>query len=172
MQQMEVKPPAAAAFAPVSIVSACSMPGSRKCTWMSMKPGATTSPVASYTSALPKPRLATSAAMRPFSRAKAAVASKADAGSITRPFLIRSLFTDDPFEHRHAHGDAVFDLVENHRPLRVGDLGGQLAAPIDGTWVHDDYIRLGQFDVLEAQTEKLEVLARGERRFVLPLELY
>ena len=47
MQQMEVKPPAAAAREPVSMVSACSMPGSRRCTCMSMKPGATISPVAS-----------------------------------------------------------------------------------------------------------------------------
>ena len=32
MQQIEVNPPAAAAFEPVSMVSACSMPGSRRCT--------------------------------------------------------------------------------------------------------------------------------------------
>ena len=45
MQQMEVKPPAAAAREPLSMVSACSKPGSRRWTCMSMKPGATTRPV-------------------------------------------------------------------------------------------------------------------------------
>jgi len=39
----------AAARAPVSIVSACSMPGSRRWTCMSMKPGATMAPRASKT---------------------------------------------------------------------------------------------------------------------------
>ena len=51
MQQMVVKPPAAAARAPVSMVSACSMPGSRRCTCMSMKPGATMQPGASKNAA-------------------------------------------------------------------------------------------------------------------------
>ena len=51
MQQMDVKPPAAAAREPLSMVSACSKPGSRRCTCISMKPGATIMPVASNTSA-------------------------------------------------------------------------------------------------------------------------
>ena len=46
-----VNPPSAAARAPVSIVSASSLPGSRKCTWMSTSPGATTQPSASSTRA-------------------------------------------------------------------------------------------------------------------------
>jgi anti-sigma factor ChrR (cupin superfamily) len=29
-----------------------------------------------------------------------------------RPFLIRSLVTDNPFEHRHPHGDAVLHLIQ------------------------------------------------------------
>ncbi len=56
MQQMEVKPPAAAAREPLSMVSACSKPGSRRCTCMSMKPGATIMPAASNTSALGEER--------------------------------------------------------------------------------------------------------------------
>src|ERR1035437_2534312 len=51
MQQMDVNPPAAAAREPLSMVSACSNPGSRRCTCISMKPGATIIPVASNTSA-------------------------------------------------------------------------------------------------------------------------
>ena len=47
-----VNPPATAAAAPLAIVSLYSCPGSRKCTCMSMKPGATINPVASKTSAL------------------------------------------------------------------------------------------------------------------------
>ncbi len=44
-----VNPPSAAARAPVSMVSASSSPGSRKCTWRSTRPGATTQPSASST---------------------------------------------------------------------------------------------------------------------------
>src|SRR5437899_12081782 len=158
MQQMEVNPPAAAARAPVSIVSACSMPGSRRCTCMSMKPGATTRPEASNTSALARPRPAPTAAMCPPSIATSATASNPDAGSITRPFLIRSLLTDNPFEHRHPDGDAIFHLVENHRALRIGHFGRQLAAAVDGSGVHHDHVRLSQRHVLQAQSVKLEVL--------------
>jgi hypothetical protein len=51
MQATAVKPPAAAARVPVRMVSLYSWPGSRRCTWMSISPGATTSPLASSTSA-------------------------------------------------------------------------------------------------------------------------
>ena len=47
MQQTAVNPPRAAARVPVSIVSDISWPGSRRWQCRSMKPGATTSPVAS-----------------------------------------------------------------------------------------------------------------------------
>ena len=40
----DVNPPAAAAAVPVAIVSLCACPGSRKCTCMSMNPGATIKP--------------------------------------------------------------------------------------------------------------------------------
>ena len=39
--QIVVKPPLAAALAPVLIVSLCSCPGSLKCTWRSIRPGIT-----------------------------------------------------------------------------------------------------------------------------------
>ena len=44
MQATAVKPPATAAAVPVAIVSLCVWPGSRRCTCMSMKPGATIAP--------------------------------------------------------------------------------------------------------------------------------
>ena len=42
-----VNPPAAAAAVPVAMVSLCVCPGSRRCTWISISPGATTQPAAS-----------------------------------------------------------------------------------------------------------------------------
>ena len=51
MGQTAVKPPRAAARVPVSMVSEFSPPGSRRWQCRSMKPGATTSPVASSVSA-------------------------------------------------------------------------------------------------------------------------
>ena len=44
IRQTVVKPPCAAAASPDAIVSASSLPGSRKWAWRSMKPGATTTP--------------------------------------------------------------------------------------------------------------------------------
>ena len=44
MQATAVKPPATADAVPVAIVSLCSCPGSRRCTWMSMSPGVTIQP--------------------------------------------------------------------------------------------------------------------------------
>jgi hypothetical protein len=51
MEQTVVKPPAAAARVPLAMVSFQVWPGSRRCTWMSISPGATSSPAASSTSA-------------------------------------------------------------------------------------------------------------------------
>src|SRR6185503_16011777 len=147
MQQMEVKPPAAAARAPVSIVSECSMPGSRRCTCMSMKPGATTSPAASKTGASECSRCCPSPAIRPFSIRTSAGPSWREAGSMMRPFLMSSdaihMFSHDALEHGHANRHPVFHLIEDHGTLKVGNLGRQLAAAIDGPGVHDDGIRLG-----------------------------
>src|SRR5438045_2885427 len=117
MQQMEVNPPAAAAREPDSIVSACSIPGSRRCTCISMKPGATTRPDASNTSAPGSPPFAPMPATLPSSSARSAIASNPEAGSMTRPFLIKSLLTDNPFEHRHAYGDAILHLGQDDRSL-------------------------------------------------------
>ena len=65
--------------------------------------------------------------MRPSSITTSATASKPEAGSMMRPFLMSSLafavsVANNPFEHRHAHGDAVLHLVQNHGALAVGDL--------------------------------------------------
>src|SRR5579884_2306846 len=91
MQQMEVKPPAAAAREPLSMVSACSKPGSRRWTCMSMKPGATMSWEASNTSAPAVGRPAAISRIRPSSMATSQMRSSCWEGSITRPFLMMSL---------------------------------------------------------------------------------
>ena len=92
MAQMEVKPPAAAARAPVSMVSACSLPGSRKCTCRSTKPGATTSPVVSSTSASGTSSAGATSAMSPSRTSTSRTASSFCAGSTTRPFFSNSIF--------------------------------------------------------------------------------
>src|SRR6476469_6274746 len=114
MQQMEVNPPAAAARDPLSIVSACSNPGSRRCTCISMKPGATIMPLASKTSAFTEERLGATPAIRPSTISTSATRSVFDDGSITLPFLITiGMLSNLLFEHSHAHGNPVLHLVEN-----------------------------------------------------------
>src|ERR1035441_11034512 len=89
MQQMDVNPPAAAARDPLSMVSACSNPGSRRCTCISMKPGATIIPVASNTSAFGEERFGATPAIRPSTISTSATRSVFEDGSITLPFLDR-----------------------------------------------------------------------------------
>jgi len=83
MQTMVVNPPAAAARAPVSIVSFQPNPGSRRCTWRSISPGATTNPVASITSASEPFAFA---AIFPSTMNRSPTSSRWFAGSMIRPF--------------------------------------------------------------------------------------
>src|SRR5260370_32057554 len=163
MQQMEVKPPAAAARDPLSIVSACSKPGSRRCTCISMNPGATIIPVASKTSAFGEERFGATPAMRPSTMSTSATRSVFEEGSITLPFLITiGMLSNHLFLHRPAPRDTVFDLVENHRALKIRDFAGELAAPIDGAGMHHDRLGLGEVHVGELQAVEAEVLAGGK----------
>src|SRR5450759_2537828 len=139
MQQMDVNPPAAAARDPLSMVSACSKPGSRRCTCISMKPGATIIPVASNTSAFGEERLGATPATRPSTISTSATRSVFDDGSITLPFLITiGMLSNHLFEHRHAHRDSVLHLVEDHRPLEIGHFAREFAPAIDGPRMHHD----------------------------------
>jgi hypothetical protein len=125
MQQMDVNPPAAAARDPLSIVSACSNPGSRRCTCISMKPGATIIPVASNTSALGEERFGATPAIRPSTINTSATRSVFEDGSITLPFLITiGMLSNHLLQHRHAHRDSVLHLVQDHRPLEVRHFTG------------------------------------------------
>src|SRR5258708_7232297 len=152
MQQTAVNPPRAAARVPVSMVSEDSCPGSRRCTWRSTKPGATTRPLASKTSVFCGaeifPAGATSFIFSPSSRTSKAL-SVFDAGSTTRPFLIRSIggflgfyfergmsvrlrsAAHEQIKYGHANGDAVGDLFEHARLRPIGDFWSDLEAGAD-----------------------------------------
>ena len=102
-----VNPPSAAARLPVSIVSASSRPGSRRWTWRSTKPGATTQPAASSTSSPSAGR-----GRSPTSAITAVVdATSADAlaGLVERPS--RRVIT----RRGHAHAS-----LSRSRPSRAG----------------------------------------------------
>src|SRR5664280_2488198 len=171
MQQMEVKPPAAAARDPLSTVSACSNPGSRRCTCISMKPGATIIPVASNTSAFGEERLGATPATRPSTISTSATRSVFEDGSITLPFLITmGMLSNHLFEHRHAHGDAVLHLVENHRPLEIGHLAREFASAIDGPGMHHDGFGFGEVHVLQLEAVEAEIFAGRKIRLMLPLQ--
>src|SRR2546429_327557 len=91
MAHTALNPPAAAARAPVAIVSTSSLPGSRKWTCRSTRPGATTWPRTSRTSAPSgAPRPAFTAVILPSWMSTSAGWSKPRLGSITRPPLSSS----------------------------------------------------------------------------------
>src|ERR1700674_3530619 len=124
-----------------------------------MKPGATIRPAASRTSAFCEaeifPAGATSFIFSP-SRRMSSCASALEAGSSTRPFLIRSIrgFLGFHFERRmsigfrraageqiqngHANRDAVGDLLEDAGLRAVGNFGRDLDAAIDRAGMQND----------------------------------
>jgi hypothetical protein len=89
MHTTVVNPPAAAARVPVAIVSLWVWPGSRKCTWMSTRPGQATSPVASITRARFFSAAGSELTIRPFLTNRSSTASRLVAGSMTRAPLIQ-----------------------------------------------------------------------------------
>src|SRR5258706_2099742 len=168
MQATDVKPPAAAARVPLSIDSLCSCPGSRRWTCMSTSPGHTQSPAASITRVpggsppfpCPGARLS---AMRPSTIKMSSGASTPVAGSMTRPPLTSELArgsSRQEIQDRHADGDAVGDLLEDHRVRAVGDGAVDLDAAVHRSRVHDDDVRLRQPRALGVQPEQVVVLAR------------
>ena len=128
-----MNPPAAAARDPLSMVSACSKPGSRRCTCMSMKPGATIMPRGvEHLGAPATTRFGADAGDAAVHDQHVGHARRVrDAGSITRPFLMSrsACLSNHLFEHRHAHRDAVLHLIQNHRPLEIRDLATKARGP-------------------------------------------
>ena len=66
------------------------------------------------------------------------------AGSRTRPFTEEEAHAapapGEEIEHRHPDGDAVGDLVEDHRVGPVGHLGRELHAAVHRARMHDQHV--------------------------------
>ena len=151
MHATAVKPPATAAAVPVATVSLCSCPGSRRCTCMSIEPGAHDEPArnlddrrAGVDRQIAADARDAVAVDQHVERAVAAVGRIDHAPALQQPFhrLVLLLPAGQQIQHRHAHGDAVGDLLENHRVRAVGDLGRDLDAAVHRPGMHDDHVRL------------------------------
>src|SRR5215471_3995169 len=197
IQHTAVNPPRAAASVPVSIVSEFSWPGSRRCTCMSIKPGATTKPEASKASTPEStgnlPGGAISLTRPSFSKTSLS-ASVFEAGSSTRPFLIRSMSSflggwfassgerrmraalrganHQQIQDGHAHGNAVGDLFEHRRLRSVRHFGSDFRATIDRARMQDQCVGLRQAHALGIQLVEQNVVALRKRRFVQTFGLY
>src|SRR6266404_3921390 len=202
IQQTAVNPPRAAARVPLSIVSEDSWPGSRRCAWRSINPGAITSPLASKIS---KPLVEESlpagaiSAMRSPSSKTSSDASVFRKGSTTRPFLTRSMrwvlyvrgapiprqlcFTsgmrllfrvagNQQEEQRHAHCDAIGHLIQYARLRSVGDLRRNLNAAIHRSRMQHNRIRFGSTKTLAIQLVQQNIIVRRKRRLVQSFRLY
>src|SRR5512134_1560502 len=168
MQATAVNPPATAASVPVAMVSFCSWPGSRRCTCMSISPGATTHPSGTSTTVAPSTgRPLPTRAIRPCSISTSAGPFRPLAGSTTSPpfnssFTSGRLFfgaTRQQVEDGHAHGDAVRDLLEDDGIGPVGHLGRDFHAAVHRAGMHDDGVVLRELRPLRRESELLEVLA-------------
>src|SRR5262245_22324371 len=158
MHATAVNPPAAAARVPLAIVSLYSWPGSRRWTWMSMNPGATTRPPASMVSA---PGGASSRGPTRATRLDQPVARHVHAvggvdyatvadQEVHRSGLPAALGADQEVEDRHAHGDPVRHLLEDDRVGPIGHLGRHLDAAVDRAGVHDQNVLPADADTLTA----------------------
>src|SRR5688572_26111589 len=146
MAQTAVKPPTAAALAPVSTISLSSRPGSRRCAWRSTNPGASTWPSQSNTSAPSAPTSPPTEAISESSTRTSVIPSCPEAGSTSRPSRNKTFATSAPLglpaaenrvEQRHAHGDAVRDLIGDERLWKVGHIGGDLHSAVHRPRMHD-----------------------------------
>src|SRR6516164_2633510 len=196
MQQTTVKPPCAAACVPVSMVSEFSWPGSRRCTCRSINPGATRKPLASNVSAPSTSAIfpvgAISAMRSPSSRISRG-ASVWDAGSRTRPFLIRSMsrFLGCVFsfalecrmrsfrstghqqvKNSHANRDSVGDLLENGGARPIGNLRSNFDPAIDGSRVKNQSVGLRELHAPGIELVEKDVVVLRKRRLVQALGLH
>src|SRR5580700_2264324 len=168
-----------------------------------MKPGATMRPVASKMSleefgAIP-PGCATSAILSP-SRRTSLGASVCVPGSMTRPFLTRSMrrvlfcIRGRPFpgllhfgsgmrlffraahkkqeEQRHADGDPIGDLLEDAGLRTVSDFRSDLHAAIHRAGMENDGVGLGEAQTLGAELIEKNVVCGGKRGFMKALGLH
>ena len=183
-----VKPPSAAARAPVSTVSASSRPGWRRWVWRSTRPGATTQPPASSTVAAVEVRADGHDRGRPDRpRRPAARPGGVHHGAAPederQPFgsSLRSAVgtaelharAQQPVQDGHPHGHAVGDLGGDDRVGQVGDLGGDLDAAVHRTGVHDQRVAGQPPGPLGREPEAGGVLPQARhQRLLLALELH
>src|SRR4051794_4569864 len=184
-----VKPPTAAAWVPVSTVSASSRPGSRRWVCRSTRPGSSTQPVASSSSS--PVRSVPIAVMTPSSR----TTSTGSPSPYRVTFLTTQLTAPPPCKDRrslrslgapdhrlgtpeqqvedgHPDADAVGDLVLDGGAQAVGDLARDLHAADHRAGVHDDGVVLERPDAVDVEAVSAGVLARtGEVRRAHPLAL-
>src|SRR5215469_3344482 len=180
-----VTPPAAAALAPLAMVSICSSPGSRSWTRMSTSPGARQWPAQRTTSASDgrpspltqgptstmRPSMARSPpfSSRPLAGSRRRASTKARGGlpllAIPVPLgaiLIGAELAGQQIEAGHAHGHAHLDLLADQAPVDiVGDLGIDLDAAVHRPGMHDERVgpRLGE--LLPIQAVEVEIFADG-----------
>src|SRR5579875_943629 len=147
MATTAVKPPSAAARAPVSMDSASSPPGSRRWQCKSTRPGATMQPVASSTVApagADSPASSMAATTSPFTSTSARLAPVASRTVPPATSTWRSRGgkegprAQEEVQDSHAHRNPARNLGRYERRGAVGDLGRDLYAPPDGPRVHDE----------------------------------
>src|SRR5690606_3509657 len=75
-------------------------------------------------------------------------------------------------EYGHAHGDAVFHLIQDNRMLGVSNVAAQFHSSVDGTRVHDHNLPLQAVEesLIDTVVEGVFAQAR-EIPDLLPLEL-
>src|SRR6516162_6107041 len=196
MQETAVRPPWAAACVPVSMVSEFSWPGSRRCTCKSINPGATRKPLASNVSAPSTSAIfpvgAISEIRSPSSRISRG-ASVWDAGSSTRPFLIRSMsrFLGCVFsfalerrmrsfrstghqqvKNSHANRDPVRDLLENGGAWPIRNLRSDFDPAINGSRMKNQGVRLRELHAPGIELVEKYVVVLRKRRLVQALGLH
>ena len=65
------------------------------------------------------------------------------------------------FQHGHAHGHAHLDLLADQRLRAVGDLGGDLDAPVHRAGMHHQGVGLGIGELLLVEAVEAEILLDG-----------
>src|ERR1700728_460789 len=185
MQQTAVNPPRAADFAPVSMVSDISPPGSRRWQCRSMKPGATMRPRASKNSVSRASSSGPTREMRSPSIRISSVASVFVAGSRTRPFLIRSIRTilcgmgrvrgsaaDEMVEQGHADREAVGNLLEHTGLRTVGDGRIDFESADDRAGMEHERFRLRELQARGRELKLRNVFVGCERGLMDALGLH
>jgi hypothetical protein len=87
------------------------------------------------------------------------------------PHFFRSAYKEQE-EQRHAHRDAVRDLLEDAGLRAVGDFGSDLNSAIHRTGMKNNGVGLGAAEALGAELIEKDVISGGKRGFVKALGLY